>query len=128
MSAKDNATSLLDKLKSSGSLSDCVALQESQRALPQVSANFDKLDQAEEKRVKKQRFGDELKFSVSVNLMDSKKAFNSLLAGLEDKDDFLGLWALPDHNPHDLQHPLKDIDPSVLDSLREKNTCEHTEQ
>lgn len=122
MSAKDKATSLLDKLKNSGSLSDCVALQVSQRNLPQVPAEFQKLDQAEEKRVKKQSFADELKFSVSVNLVESKKAFNSLLSGLEDEDDFLGLWTLPDHNPHELQHPLKAVDPSVLDSLKEKNT------
>lgn len=74
----------------------------------------------EEKFISQKAFGDEFKFTVDVNLVDSKAAFNLLVDGLDSSNDFLGLWKLNDSDPHKHPHPISDRDISVLNRKQKR--------
>ena len=118
--------SLLEYLKAQYvNFSDALASECNRRNFsysPEV-AN-EKLTAVEKRLVTKQSFGDDLKFTVDVNLSDSKKAFRVLLCGLENKDDFLGLWNMRPHDPQSYPHPFGEIEPSILDGLKGGVTAE----
>lgn len=62
-----------------------------------ISTDLDLLSPLEEKRIKDVVFPEELKFSVPVNLYDSKKAYLTLLSDkqeTEDEVDFFRAWGL----------------------------------
>ena len=72
------------------------------------------LSSNEGEKVSKTIFSDDLKFSVDVNLSDSKKAFQMLIGGLGDPQTFEQLWTLNDHNPRTYPNPIGDVDLSAL--------------
>lgn len=62
-----------------------------------LSGAFDNLNDQEEERVKSCVFPKELKFSVDVNLRDSKRAYCTLISDELESDteeDFLHTWGL----------------------------------
>lgn len=114
------AVGLLDNLKAQYvDFSDILASESNRRNVSYISEGAgEKLNVVEERQLAKQSFGDDLKFSVDVNLSGSKKAFRVLLSGLENKDDFLGLWNLRPHDPLNYPHPLGEVEPGILDGLK----------
>ena len=113
------SVSLLESLKAQYvDFSDALASESNRRNFSYISEGAnEKLNVVEERLVAKQSFGDDLKFTVDVNLSDSKKAFRALLRGLEKKEDFLELWNLRPHDPQNYPHPFGEIEPSILDGL-----------
>ena len=112
--------SLLENLKPQYvDLSEVLASESNRRNFSFISEGVNKkLNVVEERLVTKQSFGDDLKFTVDVNLRDSKKAFRVLLSGLENKDDFISLWNLRPHDPQNYPHPFGEIEPNILDEMR----------
>ncbi len=82
---------------------------------------------AEEENISQKAFGEEFKFSVDVNLVDSKAAFKILVGGLDSSNDFLGLWNLVNSDPRKHPHPIGDLDISPLDKERPKKEAENSE-
>ena len=72
------------------------------------------LSSDEGEKVSKTIFSDDLKFTVDVNLSDSKKAFQMLIGGLGEPQTFDQLWTLNDHNPRTYPNPIGDVDLSAL--------------
>ena len=71
-------------------------------------------------------FSSDLKFTVDVNLEDSKKAFRAVVAGLDDDHDFLSLWTLHDHNPRIFPNPIGEVDmtPFSTDAVKALTSTE----
>ena len=55
-------------------------------------------------------FSEELKFTVPVNLADSKAAFINLLLGFNSPSDFVGLWSFKPHDPWNYPNPIGDVE------------------
>lgn len=116
---------LLENLKAHYDLTEALASQSNRWNFSYVTEGAnEKLNVVEERLVSKQSFGDDLKFTVDVNLSDSKKAFRALLRGLENEDDFLGLWNLRPHDPQNYPHPFGEIEPSILNGLKSEAVTE----
>ena len=81
-----------------------------------TATEFEHLDEIEEQKVKNWHFDEELKFSVPVNLRDSKKAYLALLSDEPESDvdeDFLQSWGLSnlyEGPPKDSQEDAKTAD------------------
>lgn len=106
---------LFNDLKSSEGLAGIVSKESSRlnhRFLPQAPG-LD-LSSNEGEKISKKIFSDDLKFTVDVNLSDSKKAFQMLISGLGDTQNFQELWSLTDHNPRAFPNPIGDVDLSAL--------------
>ncbi len=77
----------------------------------------------ENKSISQQSFGDDLNFTVDVNLVDSKAAFEVLVGGLDTQVNFLGLWLnMNNSDPCNHPHPMGDLNVAPLDKKREKVT------
>ena len=55
-------------------------------------------------------FSEELKFTVPVNLADSKAAFLNLLRGFNSPTDFVGSWTFKPHDPWNYPNPIGDVE------------------
>ena len=85
-------------------------------SLPVTATEFEHLDKLEEEKVDNWHFDEELKFTVPVNLRDSKKAYLALLSDEPESDvdeDFLQSWGLSnlyEGPPKDSQEDAKKAD------------------
>ena len=106
---------LLSDLKSAEGLASIVSKESTRlnHAFLSQAPGLD-LSSKEGEKVSKTIFSDDLKFSVDVNLRDSKKAFQMLIGGLGEPQTFEQLWTLNDHNPRTYQNPIGDVDLSEL--------------
>ena len=102
----------MEEASSSDTLSDIVRREclklgieplKPQKVLKEVSVSDE-----EKALISKQVFGEELDFSVPVNLHDSKQAFLSVVSGLnEDITSFRDLWQeFKPHNPREDYNPM----------------------
>ena len=74
----------------------------------------------EKHSISQKSFGEELNFTVEVNLLDSKAAFNLLVGGLNASDEFHGLWkSMSNCDPSNHPHPMGDLDVSPLEKKKD---------
>ena len=115
----DFHTSFQTMKETSEDLPLLVVSESERRHIPfEVSPSHEKLSLKENEKIVINDFDKrkDLKFTVEVNLRESKRAFQALLSGLSKDADFNDLWSLHDHNPLTFPHPIGgDIDPKVLE-------------
>ena len=110
---------MLNRLKAEGDFSSTIESESVKHNLPRaVMPNFEKPTPSEEVLVKKQYFDEDLKFTVPVNLTDSKKAFLLVLNNLEDEQKLLVPFAPQANFSCIAPHPLENLESSILESMK----------
>ena len=80
--------------------------------------SFAALTAEEKEKLAAISFSEELKFTVPVNLADSKAAFINLLLGFNSPSDFLGSLTFKPHDPWNYPNPIGDVEVAKSNALR----------
>ena len=71
-----------------------------------LDAEFEDMTDSEKEKLDKQVFPDDLRFTVDVDLVHSKKAFSNFVKGLDNCEVYDQLWNLRPHNPCTYEAPI----------------------
>ena len=117
----DADINIVETFKTSMELATYLASEYGKRGMVYViEGSREELNSQEKRRLAEEDFDQELKFTVPVNLADSKKAFRALVKGLEDRNAFTTVMTLREHDYRDYPHPLGEIEPSIMNIFQGK--------